>query len=144
MFKVMFKVSVAVGNAIWYSTSRLFWDTLFRIFSFISCCLMLSASNIPKYLLVPFSPSVLMTTWFGSSTPSVMCRFSLLIFLSQMSNCKHGFPWPSLATRLYRPTLLVGLQGYILYRHSAVLYRFWLVLLLLLVHVIGSTGVYHL
>ena len=27
-----------------------FWDGLFKIFSFISTCLMLTASNIPKYL----------------------------------------------------------------------------------------------
>ena len=33
-------------------------------------------------------------------------------------------PWPSPATFLYRPSLPVSLQGYILYRHRAVLYRF--------------------
>ena len=32
----------------------------------------------------------------------------------------HGSPKPSLATRLYIPSLPVGLQGYILYRHRAV------------------------
>ena len=52
----------------------------FSIFSLISTCLMVTASNIPKYLLVSFSPSVLMTTWFSSSTPSVRwCRLPLFI-----------------------------------------------------------------
>ena len=36
-----------------------------------------------------------------------------------MSHRQHGSPWPSLATRLYCPLFLVGLQGYILYRHRA-------------------------
>ena len=58
-----------------------------------------------------------------------------------MSRCQHGSPWPPLATRLYRPLLPGGLQGYILYRHRAVVYRFLLVALALLVHVMGSTGV---
>ena len=58
-----------------------------------------------------------------------------------MSRCKHGSPWPSLATRLYCPLFLVSLQGYILYQHRAVVYRFWLVVLPLLVHMKGSTGV---
>ena len=43
--------------------------------------------------------------------------------------CQHGSPWPSLATRLYRQLLPGGLQGYILYRHRAVVYRFLQVVL---------------
>ena len=39
----------------------------------------------------------------------------------------------SLATRLYRPLLPVGLQGYILYRHRAFVFRFLLFVLPLLV-----------
>ena len=61
-----------------------------------------------------------------------------------LSRRQHGSPWPSLATRLYRPSLPRGLPGYILYRHRLVLYRFLLAVLPLLVHVKGSTGVYHL
>ena len=53
--------------------------------------------------------------------------------------CQHGF---SLATCLYHPLLLRSLQCYILYRHRAVLYEFQLVVLPLLVHVKGFTGVY--
>ena len=52
-----------------------------------------------------------------------------------------GSPWPSPATRIYRPSLPVVLQCYILNRHRAVVCRFLPVVLPLLVHVKGSTGV---
>ena len=51
-----------------------------------------------------------------------------------MSRHQHGYTWPSPATLLYRPSLPVGLPGYILYRHRAVVCRFSLVVLPLLVH----------
>ena len=72
-------------------------------------------------------------------------RFILwLIIISSKFSCQHRSPWLSLATRLYRLLLPGGLQGYILLRHRAAAYRFPLVVLLLLVHVIGSTGVHRL
>ena len=49
-------------------------------FLLISACLMVSAANIPMYLLVFFSPSVLIFSWFGTSLPFVVCRFPLYIF----------------------------------------------------------------
>ena len=58
------------------------------------------------------------------------------------SHCQHGSPSPSLATRLYHPSLQGVLQGCILYRHRAVVYRCELVVLPLLDHVKGFTGVY--
>ena len=64
-----------------------------------------------------------------------------IIIIIVNSRCQHGSPWPSSATRLYRPSLPVGLQGYILYWHRAVVYRFSLVVQPLLVHVKGSTWV---
>ena len=54
-----------------------------------------------------------------------------------MSHCLHGSPRPSLASRLYRQSLPEGLQGYILYWHRAVVYRFLLVVQTLFVHVLG-------
>ena len=51
----------------------------FWILSFIPTCLMVSASKFPKYLLVTFSASVLILSWFGSSIPSVLCRLPLFI-----------------------------------------------------------------
>ena len=51
----------------------------FLIFSFISTCLMVSASKIPKYLYVSFSLGVLIESWFGCSIPSVRCRLPLFI-----------------------------------------------------------------
>ena len=37
-------------------------------------------------------------------------RYHIIII---MPRCEHVSPWPSLATRLYRPSLPEGLQGYI-------------------------------
>ena len=51
----------------------------FLIFSFIAIFLMESASNIPMYLQLSFSPRILIFSWFGSSIPSVMSCFTLLI-----------------------------------------------------------------
>ena len=47
------------------------------------------ASNIPKYLYVSFSRSVLITAWFWSSTPTIMRRFA--IFIISMAH----FPMPN-------------------------------------------------
>ena len=41
-----------------------------------------------------------------------------------MSHHQHGYPWPFLATFLYRPLLLARLQGYIQYLHRAAVCRF--------------------
>ena len=54
------------------------------------------------------------------------------------------YPSSSLATPPYRPLLPAGLQGYISYRHRAVVCRFELVVLPLFVHVKGSTSLMNL
>ena len=62
------------------------------------------------------------------------------------SSCRphqHRYPRPFLAPPLYRPSLPAGSQGYIPYRYRVAVYRFELVVLPLLVHVKGSTGVHH-
>ena len=64
----------------------------------------------------------------------LICKCLILIIKSRY---QHRCPWPSPTTLLYRPLLLVGLRGYILYRHRAVVCRFKLVVLPLLVHVRG-------
>ena len=46
-----------------------------------------------------------------------------------MSRHQQGYPWPSPATPLYRLSLLAGRQGYIPYRHRAVVCRFYLVVM---------------
>ena len=68
----------------------------FLIFSFISNCLMVSASNIVKYFYVSFSSGVLIFSWFGRSILSVMSRFPLFIismahFLSQIPSLCLGY-----------------------------------------------------
>ena len=67
-----------------------------------------------------------------------------IIIIIVMSCYQHGYPWPSLDTPSYFPLLPVGLLGYIPYRHRAAVCRFELVVLPLLGHVRGSTGVLHL
>ena len=51
----------------------------FWILNFISTCLIVSASKIPKYLKVSFSASVLILFWFGRSYPSGRYRLPLFI-----------------------------------------------------------------
>ena len=57
-----------------------------------------------------------------------------------MSFRLHGFPWPYLAIRLYRPSRSAGLPGYILYQYRAVVDRFLPVAQPLLIRLMGSTG----
>ena len=71
--------------------------------------------------------------------PPPILAASIIIII--MWCCQPVSSWPSLATRPFRPSLTGGLQGYILYRHRAVVYSFLRVVLPLLVHVKGSTGV---
>ena len=47
--------------------------------------------------------------------------FTLVFIIIIMSYHQRGSPWPSPATLLFRPSLPVGLQRYILYRHRVVL-----------------------
>ena len=61
-----------------------------------------------------------------------------------LSYHQHRYPWPSLATPLYRSSLSVGPDSYTLYLHRAAVCRFKLVTLLLLGHVKGSIGVHHI
>ena len=74
----------------------------------------------------------------------VQIIITIIIIIIIMSRYQHGYLWPFLAIPLYRPLLLVGLQGYIPYRHKAAVCWFTLVVLPLLVHVKGSIGVHHL
>ena len=49
------------------------------VFSFISSWLIKPDSNMPKYLYVSFSRTVLILSSFGSSIPSIRCRLSRFI-----------------------------------------------------------------
>ena len=61
-----------------------------------------------------------------------------------MSRRQHGYPWPSLATSPYHSSPPAGLQGYILCPHIVAVCKFVLVVLLLHIHMWGSTGVHRL
>ena len=76
----------------------------------------------------------------GTPTHPHICIYIIII----MSCHQHGYPWPSLATPPYCPSLPAGPQGYIPYLHRAAVCRFKLVTLPLLGHVKGSTRIHHL
>ena len=61
-----------------------------------------------------------------------------------MSRRQHGYPWPSLATSPYHSSPPAGLQGYIPCPHIVAVCKFVLVVLLLHIHMWGSTGVHRL
>ena len=69
--------------------------------------------------------------WFGCYDLSIIVRYLMtnlaylyiIIIIIIMSRHQHWSPWPSPATLLYRPSLPVGLQGYIPYKHTAAEYR---------------------
>ena len=66
------------------------------------------------------------------------------IIIIIMSCRQHGYPWPSLATSPYHSSPRAGLQGYILCPHIVAVCKFVLVVLLLHIHMWGSTGVHRL
>ena len=70
---------------VWFREVFSFSCGILFFFSFISTCLMVSASSISKYLLVAFSPSVLIFSWFVNSLPSIICRFPLSLFAWRIS-----------------------------------------------------------
>ena len=59
-----------------------------------------------------------------------------------MSRRQRGYPWPSLAISPYHSSPPTGLQGYILCPHIVAVCKFVLVVLLLHIHMWGSTGVH--
>ena len=61
-----------------------------------------------------------------------------------MSRRQRGYPWPSLAISPYHSSPPAGLQGYILCPHIVAVCKFVLVVLLLHIHMWGSTGVHRL
>ena len=76
------------------------------------------------------------------------CRLSLrnlyIYIIIMMSHRQRGYPWPSLAISPYHSSPPVGLQGYILCPHIVAVCKFVLVVLLLHIHMWGSTGVHRL
>ena len=67
---------------------------------------------------------------------------SIIIII--MSRRQRGYPWPSLAISPYYSSPPAGLQGYILCPPIVAVCKFVLVVLLLHIHMWGSTGVHRL
>ena len=95
-------LAIPTNEVVWLVSTRPFITKSSRSFNnpsvilpkapitiFISTCLMVSASKMPKNLQISFSPGVLILSLFASSIPSVRCR--LLLFLTNMA---HYLPVP--------------------------------------------------
>ena len=73
-----------------------------------------------------------------------MCVCVYIYIIIILSRRQRGYPWPSLAISPYHLSLPAGLQGYILCPHIVAVCKFVLVVLLLHIHMWGSTGVHRL
>ena len=74
--------SILLGGQPTRLVSRYFFVLLrypFIVFSFLFACMMVSASNIYKYLLFFFSLSVQVISWFDSSIHFNICLFPIFI-----------------------------------------------------------------
>ena len=102
----------------------------------------------PLVPLIPSPPVPLVTVptapiTIAITVTSMFHSFFNSLVIIIMSCSQHVYPWPSLATSPYRPSLLAGPQGYIPYPHITAVCRFELVALLLRDHMRGSIGVIH-
>ena len=82
---------------------------------------------------------------YTESIQKLSSHLILTIIIIIIVSCRqHRYPWPSLATSPYHSSPPAGLLSYILCPHIAAVCKFGLVVLLLLGHMWGSTGVRHL
>ena len=77
----------------------------------------------------------------ASAKGSVIYLYNIIIIMSRR---QRRYPWPSLAISPYHSSPPAGLQGYILCPHIVAVCKFVLVVLLLHIHMWGSTGVHRL
>ena len=85
---------------------------------------------------------VLMVNWIVLNRTVLDIRRFVNIII--MSRRQRGYPWPFLAISPYHSSPPAGLQGYILCPHIVAVCKFVLVVLLLHIHMWGSTGVHRL
>ena len=87
----------------------------------------------PGYSLVGSHPSTEMQSVHSMASADSACIYTdmyiyiyiyIQVHIRIMSFPEHGFPWPSLAIRLYRPSLPAGLRDYILRPYRAVVDKF--------------------
>ena len=146
----------ALWNYFCYNQVLMGWAFNFKSFCFKSGCQKRLRSQVrPTILPIAVKRyankgfhhhSWVVYLYLANQSSNLLCISHLIhiILIIIMSHYQHGYPWHSLATPPYRSLLPVGLQGYIPYLHRAAVCRFELVVLHLLVHVKGSTGVHHL
>ena len=116
-----------LNNPCWNALGKLiniFSDTLFLVHLYV------------------FSFRFLHTTYLSDYTSYRTQIYIIIIII--MSRRQRGYPWPSLAISPYHSSPPAGLQGYILCPHIVAVCKFVLVVLLLHIHMWGSTGVHRL
>ena len=105
-------------DELWYNEIVCLQMTIYiYIYIYICVCVCVCVRDQQKTL---WPESILQTNEYATQT--VHIKYIIMIII--LSCYQHRSPWVSLTTRLYRPSLPEGLQGYILYRHKAVVYRF--------------------
>ena len=120
------------------------WSS-YIMFDYISAYICITAIQHIDITEIQITPTSSISTSISyESGLNLWLFYTLVIIIIIMSRYQHGYPWPFLATLLYRPLLPAGLQGYIPYQHRTTVCRFELVILPLLVHLTGSIEVCHL
>ena len=102
--------------------------------------------NVPSNLLLSHYSKYNIIKWRDVKRSYFYSAYEyeyIYIYIIIMLHSQHGSAWPSPTTPLYHSSLLGGPLCYILYQHWAVVYTVLLVVLLLLIHVKRSTGVYY-
>ena len=124
------------------ATSR-FWIRVASFISFkVTDVVVLYVSHYATGSLISFRSKITVTLSALLCARILFCRRNIIIII--MSHRQHGYPWLSLATSPYHSSPPAGLQGYILCPHIVAVCRFVLVVLLLHIHMCGSTGVHRL
>ena len=113
---------------------------MFKLFKWTRAFLFLRSKS---HCIVNNFP-VVWSIYLSSSFVHLMKNPDSLHHLIIVSRHQRGYPWPSLATPPNRPLLPAVLQDYIPYLHRPAVFRFELIVLPLLGHVKGSTGVHPL
>ena len=116
---------------------------LFLLLTYIDCIYhhwQIKRSHVVYFYLFVF--------WFEVDSRNIYIYIYIYIYIIIiiiiMSRRQRGYPWPSLAISPYHSSPPAGLQGYILCPHIVAVCKFVLVVLLLHIHMWGSTGVHRL
>ena len=113
---------------------RLEFNTYTRLFAFPMALISLGKLWVTLFFL---------ELWVNSGLDiGITNGFIIIIIIIIMSCRQYGYPWPSLATSPCHSSPPAGLQDYILCPYIVAVCKFVLVVLLLHIHMWGSTEVH--